>query len=195
MWFDLLWKLVEKYEGWQQHAVEAEQVEDYEQKKICIYLLFNFEFRAPIKLWIIWSYLNDITDLCFGIDTDSLLIMSASVVYQNDWHAGMHWRNCISILHSLIFVKLNMPITKVCFFIFVASFNLMRSALPFLFISSFAPHCRPPNGWAQCHPLPTFHVGPIFSPSCAWLRGCVKVGTVLWVFLAEKEWKKTEGVL
>ncbi len=33
MWFYLLWKLVEKYEGWQQHAVEAEQVEDYEKKR------------------------------------------------------------------------------------------------------------------------------------------------------------------
>jgi len=146
------------------------------------YLILNFVHQSNCGLCGHGSYLNYITDLCFGIDTDSLLIMSASVVYQNDWHAGMHWRNCISILHSLIFVKLNMPITKVCFFIFVASFNLMRSALPFLFISSFAPHCRPPNGWAQCHPLPTFHVGPIFSPSCAWLRGCVKVGTVLWVF-------------
>ncbi len=32
IWFYLLWKLVEKYEGLQQHAVEAEQVEDYEKK-------------------------------------------------------------------------------------------------------------------------------------------------------------------
>lgn len=53
----------------------------------------------------------------------------------------------------------------------------MHSALPFLFISSIPLHCPLPNGWAQC-PLPTFQVGPIFSPSCAWLRGCVKVGTV-----------------
>lgn len=56
MWFYLLWKLVEKYEGLQQHAIEAEQVEDYEKKNnICIYL-FNLEFRAPIELWIIWSW-------------------------------------------------------------------------------------------------------------------------------------------
>ncbi len=28
----------------------------WEKINICIYLLFNFEFRAPIKLWIIWSW-------------------------------------------------------------------------------------------------------------------------------------------
>ncbi len=70
------------------------------------------------------SYLNYITDLCFGIDTDSLLIMSASVVYQNDWHAGMHWRNCISNLHRLIFVKLNMPFTKVCVSLYLSPHSI-----------------------------------------------------------------------
>ncbi len=129
------------------------------------------------------SYLNYITDLCFGVD--SLLIMSASVVYQNDWQTGTqwcHWRNCISIFHSLIFVKLNMPFTlRSVFFIFVTSFNLMHSALPFLFIFSFSPYCRPPNGWAQCRPLPTFQVGPILAPhvpgwGSAWKWGpCVSV--------------------
>lgn len=87
--------------------------------------------------------------------------------------------------------------SKFCFFIFDASFDLMHSALPFLFISSFPPHCPPPNGWAQCRPLPAFQVGPIFSPSCACLRGCMKVGTVCECLqiLGVKGGKETKGVL
>ncbi len=162
------------------------------------YLILDFVHQSNCGLYGHGSYLNYITDLCFGIDTDSLLIMSASVVYQNDWHAGMHWRNCISNLHRLIFVKLNMPFTKVCVSLYLSPHSI-SCVQPFhssLFLPLLLIVVLLMDEPSVIRSLP-FMLGLFLAPRVpgwgdAWKWGlCCECLPIL----AEKEWKKTEGVL
>lgn len=97
--------------------------------------------------------------------------------------ATWHWTNCTSVLYSflLVRVKLNATFTlrSISFYIFSNALHLSvlytfsSSILLYSFLSSSL------SSWwmSTMSTAPHLTVGPIFSPSCSRLRGCVKMGT------------------